>query len=321
MNKLEKYVILVVIFITMIFCFLYGCNSAGCACAFLFIVLYCIKGNIKEINASKGTISFYNIKEAELFIKSPNWVKSSLDIKKIRQNQINDYKELKLQRSLQLTSPFNYYRKKTVDTLKEYQKYINMGYYPFTTIDIVEASNYDVLILLLNLFKNAKECKNSGKVLKNIIPKLPANEIQFVEPLDEIEKHKDENIEEFLKDEKVSIKTKSKQYDIVIFFDDGEKEFVSFIELLRADFYGKGYEEILLTKYYHSAGTLQLYEPMLLRNVGGSFFVVPIEEKQSLKLKFIKFITESKYMRPLFKLISIFVKDNVNRGDYFNFGD
>lgn len=313
MNKLEKYVVLVIIFITIILCFLYGCNSAGYACTFIFTVLYCVKGNVKEINAYKGTISFYNIKEAELFIKSPNWVKSSLDIKKIRQNQINDYKELKLQRSLQLTSPFNYYRKKTVDTLKEYQKYINMGYYPSTTIDIVTASNYDVLILLLDLFKNAKETENSGKVLKNIIPQLPASEIQFTEPQDEIEKHKDENIEEFLKDEKVSIKTKSKQYDIVIFFDDGEKEFVSFIELLRADFYGKGYEEILVAKYYHSAGTMQIYEPMLLRNVEESYFVVPIKEKQSLKLKFIKFVTESKFMRPLFKLISIFIKDNVDR--------
>lgn len=298
-----KVILLIVILISMILCFGYVNNLAGCACMFIFLVLCCKKGDIKEINVFKGTISFYNIEAAKLFIKSPEWVKRNWDIKNISQDQIDEYKNLKLQRSLELTSPFNESRKKVVSTLNDYIKYKNKGYYAYTTLDIVEASNYNILVLLLDLFKKAKEIKPSRLTLKNIVPKLPANEIQFLDPMDEIKTHRDETVETFLKNARFSTQIKPKKYEITIYFDDAkESEFISFNELLRADFYNKGYEEILVVKYYHSAGTFQICEPLILRNVAGKCFVVPIKDKKTIKLKIIEFITRLKMKIPLYKI-------------------
>lgn len=313
---MRKNIALLILLFIMAFGFSHGCYPLGITCAILLCFVWCPKGSLKEFNLKTGCMSFYNIKAAELFVKSSEWVRYNLNIKRISQNQVDIYKNLRLQRSLQLTSPFNDYRKKTVNTLNEYKKYVNNGYYPMTTLEILEASNYNALLLLLDLFRNAKEIKSSNITLRQIVPKLPANEIQFLDTLEEVKLNKNKNIEEFLGNQLTSIKIKPKYYEIEIDQGDNAKEFISFAELLRADFYNKGCEEILVVKYFHSSGTFQIYEPLILRNVQGSFFIIHEKYKEPLKLKIIKFITNSRRMRPLCKIIKLFVRSNVEKDDF-----
>ena len=227
----------------------------GCA-VLIATVVSCEKGGIKRINFKKLTIDFYDIELRNLFLESSDWVKYSLNLSQISKDQIPVYMSMRL-KEIELISPFKEQRKITVNTLNEYKKYIDWGYYPYTTISMLIASEYDIILTFFKLLKKAKPTIRKTKGIKKIILNLPADLLCSIAPPDERQEYKGLLINEYLKKHDSSINKKHKTIELIVNYDNSY-EFYSFSEVLRADFFNKGYEEILIAEYYKSAGTFQI---------------------------------------------------------------
>ena len=277
----------------------------GCSLIFA-IVVSCKKGGIKRIDLKKLTIDFYNLEIKKLFLESSDWIKYNLSLSEIDKDQIPLYMSMRL-KDVELISPFNEERKKIVNTLKEYQKYIEWGYYPYTTISMLIASEYDIILVFFRLLKKAKPSLRKTIGLKKIILNLPADFLCFIAPPDEREEFKGLLINEYLKKYDSSVNKKNKTIELIVTYDNS-CEFYSFSEVLRADFFNKGYEEILLAEYYKSAGTFQIEQPLLIRLIEkGQYQIIDIPDNIKFRTKFIRFVSDSKYMTPIKKLLSLFL--------------
>lgn len=316
-DTLMKYILAFVLIGFGIFSYLFIEKSLGQFFLLLFF-LYVIfistkKGSLKRISLKELSVDFYNIEEKSLLLKSSDWLQHQLNIRKIKLEQIPIYMGMNLE-EVELTSPFDINHKKTITTLNDFKKYKLLGYYPATTIDIVVAKKYEILLLLFDLLKKAVSFSKSTLSIQNIIPNLPAINLMELEPYSETYKYENKTIQEFLSNKNVKIEANNKKYNIKLEYDDNHSEFFSFAEVLRADFFNSGCEEILIVKYYHSAGTFQTKEAILIRVIErGIYQVINLKNKLNIITHIINFISNSKYMKPFKKVISLCMYANMGK--------
>ncbi|MFI3242254.1 MAG: hypothetical protein R3Y43_06780 [Alphaproteobacteria bacterium] len=327
MNKCNKLIatrkeILLLLFFVLAMCLSIYFNQKFLGCCFLLIVIFILskKGSVKKINIKKLEIDFYSIPQAKLIIQSSQWIKQNLDLKKVTPSQVDLYLNLKLSKTLRLTSPFNYFRKIDVNTLNDYYKYWQKGYYGFTTPEIALESQYMILLNLFYLLRNAQRAPLKKYEVKKVIFSLPAIILHFLGDKESEVDYKDKNIEEFLSVKDSNVKSNKKGCEIKIKVCDEYSDYYYFTELLRADFTGSECEEILFLQYFHVAGgTFNIYTPLLVRRIEERYDLISMPDviEEPYFRKFITFLSTFQYTRCAFiyKFISRFVKSNKTKDE------
>jgi len=294
LNKTEI-ILLIIFLILMVLCFMLNLEDIGCVFVFLIIFVMVPKGSLKSANPLK--LEFYPI-EPDIFnliTEAPEWIKTDLNIHEINISQIPLYLQLTLRDSLTLTAPFNENKKVSVSNLEKFKKYTKLGYYGLTTIDNSLESKYRTLLLFFELLQKCKSISNpSNDTLDKIIPTFKIDILPFSLSVDddEISIHQNDTIQEYLDTTTYETDIQNKYFSITRKYPEfNESEFWSFWEIQRADFSNSGCEEIFVLCYYHSAGTLNFYYPMLIRHIAGRYDTIDIKYSSSLIEKIVTFIT------------------------------
>lgn len=270
----------------------------GRICFVLALINMLPKGSLKSVEILKVKLEFYPIEPNifNLITESPEWIRSTLNIKEIDTSQIPLYFKLNLKNTLTLTSPFNRNKKVFISNLEDFEKYRKLGYYGGTTIDISLESQYLTLLVFFRLLQNCKSViPTSTDTLDRIIPTIRADKLPYM--LDENNEdkmmiHKDDSIKEYLSTGIYEVNSQNKYFEIVRKYQESyESEIWSFWEVQRADFFNSGCEEIFMLCHYHSAGTLNFYYPLVIRHISGRYDTVDISHPIYIMEKIVNFMT------------------------------
>ena len=215
---------------------------------------------LKEAKKIERRLSFdLSDDTKEFFLSSPDFLKSNLQLDRVRKVDIPLYKNLIFSDygMLELVSGDDDNIKILIKTLNEYELYSRKGYYALTTSNIARSSVCESCLMFFDYLTNAVAVEMPIE-FRAYFMDLPAMILRGQEDSEQEDIINDQTIKEFYEDNsQVQILFTDKEIELKLIENDSDRGIIFTIsEVLQADFSGDGYREALLFIHYQSQGTL-----------------------------------------------------------------